>query len=286
MLLVLAAAALHATWNALIKSGQNKFIETVLLVIGAGVVSGIALLFVPRPATASWPFLLASVAIHCVYFSLVAGAYRLGDLSVIYPIMRGTAPALTAVFTGLVLGEAIGRGGWLGIALLCAGILWLARDGLRAAARTAVRAAARDQRQGLIFGLLNALVIVAYTVVDGLGARAAESALSYVLWMFFLNMLAFGTLAFLRRHRAIWAVPVRGWLKGVIAGACSIGSYGIALWAMTQAPIALVAALRETSALFGTLLAALVLHERFGRARWVAAALITSGAVVMKILGN
>jgi len=277
MLLVLAAAALHATWNALIKSGQDKFIETVLLVMGAGVVSGIALLFVPRPATASWPFLLASAAIHCVYFSLVAGAYRLGDLSVIYPIMRGTAPALTAIFTAIVLREEIGRGGWLGIALLCAGILWLARDGLRAA---------RDQRQGLIIGLLNALVIVAYTVVDGLGARAAESALSYVLWMFFLNMLAFGVLALLRRSKAILAVPMRGWLKGIIAGICSIGSYGIALWAMTQAPIALVAALRETSALFGTLLAALVLHERFGRARWVAAALITSGAVVMKILEN
>lgn len=278
MLLVLAAAALHATWNALIKSGQDKFIETVLLVIGAGVVSGIALLFVPRPAAASWPFLLASAAIHCVYFSLVAGAYRLGDLSVIYPIMRGTAPALTAIFTALVLGEAIGRGGWLGIGLLCAGILWLARDGLRAA---------RDQRQGLMIGLLNALVIVAYTVVDGLGARAAGSALSYVLWMFFLNMLAFAILALLlRRGHAIFAAPARGWLKGIIAGACSIGSYGIALWAMTQAPIALVAALRETSALFGTLLATLVLHERFGRTRWVAAALITGGAVVMKALGN
>lgn len=277
MLIVLAAAALHATWNALIKSGQDKFIETVLLVIGAGVVAGIALLFAPRPAAASWPFLLASAVIHCLYFSLVAGAYRLGDLSVIYPIMRGTAPAITAIFTAWVLREEIGQGGWLGIALLCAGILWLARDGLRVA---------HDQRKGLIVGLLNALVIVTYTVVDGLGARAAESALSYVLWMFFLNMLAFAVLAFARQANAILAVPARHWLKGIFAGVCSIGSYGIALWAMTQAPIALVAALRETSALFGTLLAALVLHERFGRARWVAAALITGGAVVMKVLGS
>ena len=125
MLIVLLSALLHAAWNAFIKSGDNKFVETTLLVTGAGAIAAVVLPFVPGPAPASWPFLGASVAIHCVYFSLVALAYRTGDLSFAYPIMRGSAPLFTAVLTAVILGEPIGGGGWLGILLLCAGILWL-----------------------------------------------------------------------------------------------------------------------------------------------------------------
>ena len=275
MFTVLFAALLHAAWNAFIKSGDNKLVDTVILVTGAGVVAAAILPFVPAPAEASWPFLVASVAIHCLYFCLVAVTYRTGDLSFAYPIMRGSAPLFTSVLTAVVLGEQIGRGGWLGILLLCAGILWLARDGWRSA---------HSQKFALVFGLLNAAVIVAYTIVDGLGARAAQNAWSYVLWMFFLNMFPLLAIGFMSNARAVVSMPVGGWVKGFVGGSCSVCAYGLALWAMTQAPIALVAALRETSVLFGTALGALLLKERFGYARWLAAALITAGAVAMKAL--
>ncbi len=275
MFIVLFAALLHATWNAFIKSGDNKLVETTLLVTGAGAIAAAVLPFVPAPAVASRPFLVASVAIHCVYFSLVAVAYRTGELSFAYPIMRGSAPLLTAVLTAVILGEAIGGGGWLGILLLCAGILWLARDGWRSA---------NSQKHALGFALLNAVVIVAYTIVDGLGARASGNAWSYVLWLFFLNMFPLLAIGFASNARAVLSTPVRGWVKGFAGGLCSVCAYGLALWAMTQAPIALVAALRETSVLIGTALGALLLKERFGLGRWLAAALITAGAVAMKAL--
>lgn len=273
--IVLFAAMLHAAWNAFIKSGEHKLVETVMLVTGAGAAAALILPFVPVPQRASWPFLIASAAIHCLYFSLVAVTYRAGDLSVAYPLMRGSAPILTSVVIYVGIGERISGGQWLGIVLLCAGILWLARDGWKSA---------RRQRTALGFGLLNALVIVAYTVVDGLGARAAQNAWTYVLWMFFLTMFPLLAVGLVTNAGALRAVSAGGWLKGLAGGLCSVCAYGLALWAMTYAPIALVAALRETSVLFGTALAALVLKERFGYARWFAAALITAGAVAMKTI--
>ena len=275
MIIVLFGALLHAAWNAFIKSGDNTLVETTLLVTGAGAIAAVVLPFVPVPAEASWPFLVASVVIHCAYFSLVAVAYRTGDLSFAYPIMRGSAPLFTAVLTAFILAEPIGGGGWLGILLLCAGILWLAGDGWRSA---------KSQKHALAFALLNAVVIVAYTITDGLGVRASQNAWSYVLWLFFLNMFPLLAIGFASRARAILSVRVGGWVKGCVGGLCSVCAYGLALWAMTHAPIAVVAALRETSVLFGTALGALCLKERFGVSRWVAAALITAGAVAMKAL--
>jgi drug/metabolite transporter (DMT)-like permease len=275
MLIVLFAAFLHAAWNAFIKSGDNKLVETTLLVIGAGAIAGAILPFVPAPAQASWLFLGASVAIHCAYFSLVALAYRTGELSFAYPMMRGSAPLFTAILTVFVVGEPIHGGGWIGILLLCAGILWLGRDGWRST---------NSQKHALAFALLNAIVIVAYTIVDGLGVRASRNAWSYVLWLFFLNTFPLLAIGFARDARAVLSAPLRGWGKGFAGGLCTVFAYGLALWAMTQAPIALVAALRETSVLIGTALGALLLKERFGLNRWLAAALITAGAVAMKIL--
>jgi len=274
-LIVLFAAFLHAVWNTFIKSGDNKIVDTTLLVTGAGAVAGAVLPFVPPPAQASWLFLGASVAIHCAYFSLVALAYRTGELSFAYPMMRGSAPLFTAILTVFVIGEPIGSGGWIGILLLCAGILWLGRDGWKSA---------NSQKHALAFALLNAVVIVAYTIVDGLGVRASQNAWSYVLWLFFLNTFPLLAIGFTSNARAILSVPFGGWGKGFAGGLCTVLAYGLALWAMTQAPIALVAALRETSVLIGTALGALLLKERFGLNRWLAAALITAGAIAMKFL--
>ena len=275
MLVILLGALLHATWNALVKSGSNKFIASIALSVNAGMLGFVGSFFLPAPHPASWSYLAASVAIHSLYFCLVAFAYREGDLSFVYPFMRGSAPLFTALISVGFLSERLTGGAWLGVLLLCTGVLILAADNWRAA---------HVRTRAWLYGLINAAVIVGYTIVDGVGVRASGNAWSYVLWMFFLNafpMLAIGIIA---DARTLASASRGTWVRGFLSGSCTVGSYGLALWAMTRAPIPLVAALRETSVLFGTSIAMLALRERFGWARWVAAGLIMSGAAAMKVL--
>jgi drug/metabolite transporter (DMT)-like permease len=273
MLLVLAGALLHASWNAIIKAGSQKFLDTVLVASGAALLAGLALPLLPLPDPASWPYLGASLAIHVAYFSLVAGALRWGDLSYAYPIMRGTPPLLSAILALLLLGESLTPGGWIGILMLCGGILTLTVERFRTGRFPAVSTA---------LALSNAAVIVAYTMVDGVGVRLSGSAPSYALWFFFLNGFPLLLFSLVTRPEEVRHHLRRHWKRGVLGGVCTAGSYGIALWAMTLAPIALVAALRETSVIFGTAMAAIFLKEDFGRARYVAAGLVTAGAFFMK----
>jgi drug/metabolite transporter (DMT)-like permease len=275
MLVIVFAALLHATWNALVKSQSNKLIGSVLLSVNAGMLGFVASFFLHAPHPASWPYLGASVAIHTLYFCLVAFAYRDGDLSFVYPFMRGSAPLFTALISVGVLGERITDGAWLGVLLLCTGVLILAADNWRTS---------HVRGRAWLYGLINAAVIVGYTIVDGLGVRVSGNAWSYVVWMFFLNAFPMLTIGIAADARALASLSRSTWVKGFLGGSCTVGSYGLALWAMTHAPIPLVAALRETSVLFGTGIAMIVLGERFGCARWVAAGLITSGAAAMKAL--
>jgi drug/metabolite transporter (DMT)-like permease len=275
MLVVLLAAALHASWNAIIKAGSETFTDTVLVTMGAAFIAGLMLPWIPPPAAASWPYLGASIAIHFAYFSCVALAYRSGDLSYAYPLMRGAAPLLTALVAGVVLNEPLTLGGKMGILLLSSGILILAGDSWRSG------------RFGLAptaYGLMNAVVITIYTLVDGIGIRLAVRAESYVSWLFFLNAFPFLALSFFRQRRAFTRQLQAHWTKGLVGGLCTFSSYGLALWAMTHVPIALVAALRETSVIFGTVIAAVFLRERFGPSRYIAATLVTAGAIAMKVL--
>jgi drug/metabolite transporter (DMT)-like permease len=274
MFIVLFAALLHAAWNALIKSGRDKLLDSLLLCITAGLLALIVLPFLPSPAVPSWPYLMTSAAIHVVYFSLLAFAYRAADMSFAYPLMRGAAPLFTAMIVVAVVGEPLAFGGWLGVVLLCAGVAALALDNWRAA---------NIPGRAWALGLGNAAVIVAYTVVDGIGVRASGHAWSYVFWLFALTALPMLAIAWVLRGKALLTLSRGGWCKAFVCSACSIASYGLALWAMTQAPIALVAALRETAVLFGAAIAALLLHEKFGRMRWFAAGFVVVGVAAMKL---
>jgi drug/metabolite transporter (DMT)-like permease len=274
MLLVLFGAALHATWNAIIKAGSDTLLDTILVTCGAASIAALALPFVPLPEKASWPYLAASVAIHFGYFSLVALAYRTGELSCAYPIMRGSAPPLTAVVAAVIVREPMSLGAWLGIALISAGILTLTGDSWRSG---------RLHFATCGFGLLNAIVIVAYTLVDGIGVRLSGNAWSYILWLFVLIPFPLLGLVLLTRPRAFVTQLHTRWKPGFLGGVCTTSSYGLALWAMTVAPIALVAALRETSVIFGTVFASLFLKEHFGAVRYLAAAAVTAGAVAIKL---
>lgn len=274
MFLVLFGAALHATWNAIIKAGSDTLLDTILVTCGAASIAALALPFAPLPEKASWPYLAASVAIHFAYFTLVALAYRTGELSYAYPIMRGSAPPLTAVVAAVIVREPMSLGAWLGIALISAGILTLTGDSWRSG---------RLHFATCGFGLLNAIVIVAYTLVDGIGVRLSGNAWSYILWLFVLIPFPLLGLVLLTRPRAFVTQLHTRWKPGFLGGVCTTSSYGLALWAMTLAPIALVAALRETSVIFGTVFASLFLKERFGLVRYLAAGAVVAGAVAIKL---
>ena len=274
MFLVLIGAALHATWNVIIKSGPDKRLDTILITSGGAGIAILALPFVPLPDKASWPYLGMSAAIHFAYFNLVALAYKTGELSVAYPIMRGSAPPLTALVAAVTVGDFLSRGAWAGIVLISFGILALAGDSWRSG---------RFPLAPVAFGLMNALVIVAYTLVDGIGVRLSGNAFSYIAWLFFLIPLPLLGMQLLSRPRAFGSHFRMRWKAGLLGGACTAASYGFALWAMTLAPIALVAALRETSVIFGTVFASLFLKEHFGVMRYLAANAVMFGAVAIRV---
>ncbi len=270
MLLVLLGAALHASWNGLVKSGRDKFLDAVLVAAGAGLIAASVLPFLPVPAAPSWPYAAASVPLQVVYFFLLAAAYQEGDLSLTYPLMRGTAPLLVAVTGSIVFGGRLSPGSWAGVLLICAGVL-------------ALTPSYRTRRRAMCFALGNAVVIAGYTLLDSRGVRLSGNAAAYTMWVFFLTALPLLAWTIITRPREFrMQLAMRGHV-GLAGGVCALGSYGVVLWAMTQAPVAPVAALRETAILFGMVLAALMLKERFGAGRLVAAAVIATGAVVLRL---
>lgn len=271
-LAVLIGAALHATWNAIVKGGPDKLLTTVLVAAASGAVGAVALPFLPFPAPASWPFLAASAVVQVLYFALVAGAYNATDMSRAYPLMRGLAPALVALAGVAFLGEHLGPVAWVGIALISTGVF-----AMTFAARGA------SSRRGTLLAVANAGVIASYTLIDGVGVRASGTAVAYAMWLFLLNAVPLVAWALLARRRAFLAYAARHWPLGLAGGIGNLGAYGLALWAMTHAPVAVVAALRETSILFGMAIAGVVLHERIGPARLAAAAVIVAGAASLRL---
>jgi drug/metabolite transporter (DMT)-like permease len=271
-LAVLFAALLHASWNVMVKRSADGAADLATLTLGASLLAAPLLLVVPLPAPAAWPFLLASNLIHVGYYATLITTYRHADLSVGYPLMRGSAPLLVALFGALVLEEWPSAAMWAGIALISSGVVSLAfAQGWRAGAGRAT-----------LFALANGTMIAAYTLVDAAGARTAGTALSYVLWMFFLEGLPFAAFMLWRRGPAFVAHARARWRGGLAGGACSALSYGIAVWAMTVAPIGAVSALRETSVVFALGLGALLLGERLNLRRWLGVAAVLAGAVALR----
>jgi drug/metabolite transporter (DMT)-like permease len=271
-LLVLFAALLHASWNAIIKSSANTLLDTVALTIAASLLSCVILPFVPLPAPASWPWLAASVALHVCYFLMLGAVYRLGDLSHVYPLMRGIAPLLVALTGAVWLGETLSASMWAGIALICTGIL------LPVARQPKILA-----ERATPLALAIAVVIASYTLVDGYGTRASGNSLSYSLWMFALEAPPIVFAVWLRQRQGIWVYTVRRWRPAMSGAICVLGSYSIALWAMTVAPIAAIAALRETSVLFAALIGWVLLKERLGAWRVAGAAVIAGGMAMLRL---
>jgi len=272
---VLLAAACHAGWNATIKAGLDPLATTVLISIGAAIVAAAFLPAVGFPAGAAWPWCGASVLIHLVYFAALIESYRAGDMGQVYPIARGSAPLMTASVTTAFVGERLGLAGWSGIILLVAGVMLLSLRGGRDLTRLDWKAVG--------FALFTALTICAYSVVDGVGARRAAGANAYSVTLFMGIGPVMVIYALARRGPGVIAAMRRQWRLGLAGGTLQLGSYGIAIWAMTVAPIAIVAALRETSVLFGALIAILFLKEPLRAGRVAAALMIVAGLTLIRL---
>lgn len=272
---VLFAAACHAAWNAVIKVGLDPLSSTALLTTGAGLIALLLLPFAGLPPAAAWPWVIASVIIHLFYFIGLSEAYRTGDLGQVYPLARGAAPLMTALLGLLLIGEVVSGRAWAGIAALAGGVVLLSARGGREFARI--------DRRAVGFAFFTAVTICAYSLVDGVGARVSGDPHSYTLAMFVGNGAAMLAYAFVRRGPALVPMMRLHWKSGAIGGALQLFSYGIAIWAMTLAPIAMVAALRETSVLFGAALAVVFLKEPVRPSRLVAAGLVLFGLVLLRL---
>ncbi|MGZ5215754.1 MAG: EamA family transporter [Caldimonas sp.] len=275
---VLLAALLHASWNALVKSGSDKALDMALIhVLGCGV--GLALvLAVGLPRTEALPWLAASVVIHIGYYVTVVGAYQHGELGFAYPIMRGTAPLLVALLSGRLIGEHLPLAAWLGVAAISSGVLLICLT--RSARATGSRGHA------MAYALANAAIIAAYTIVDGIGVRTSGNALQYVALLFLLDGLPYFSIVMWQRRAAlppVFAFMRQRWPVALLGSFASLGAYGIALWAMTRAPVASVAALRETSVLFAALIGMLMLKERFRFQRAIGTGAIVAGVMALRL---
>ena len=275
LLAVLLGALLHASWNAAIKSGRDKFLDTVLVAGGAGVIAAAGLPFLPLPAPESIPYLLTSSVLQLIYFLLVAAAYRTGDMSYAYPLMRGTAVLLVASASSLLIGEHLTARAWIGILSISAGVLALTLLYRRSAPSLAPTA----------FALGNAAIIASYTLVDGIGARLSGQSVAYTLWLSLLTAIPLLAWTVWNRPAAFSGYFKARWLVGLGGGFCTLASYGLALWAMTRAPVATTAALRETSILFGMVISAGFLKERVGFPRMAAGIVIALGAAALRLPG-
>jgi drug/metabolite transporter (DMT)-like permease len=269
-LAVLFAALLHAGWNALVKLGLDRFSSVLFLALAQGAIALLLLPFFGPPPRVAWPWVLAGSALHSGYKLVLIRAYGHGDLSQVYPLARGTAPLIVALAGALFLGETMVPARLAAVAAIAAGIMLMAgKGGLT--------------RAGLGWALATAAFTASYTMADGIGARIAGSASAFTLTMFVLDglfMLVYGLAA--RGGPALLAL-LPAWRGGAAAGAMSLGAYWIAIWAFTQAPLAMVAALRETSVLFAMLIGAVLLKERPGPRRWAAAALMLAGVALIRL---
>jgi drug/metabolite transporter (DMT)-like permease len=272
--LVLLSALLHATWNAILKSDEDHLLSFAL-VAGVGSLIGFAALpWVAAPARAAWPYLALSVAVHNTYYVLLLRSYAHGDLSHVYPIARGLAPLVVAGLSSALAGERLSDVEAAGVALVSAGIAGLALGGGVPRAR---------ERLTLAYALATGLAIATYTVTDGLGARRSGDPLGYIMWLNALEGPAIVLVAVARRGRTVLPYLRRRWWRGAGGGLIATLGYALAIWALSVAGMAHVAALRESSALFAAIIGATVLREPFGARRIAAAALVVAGLVAMNL---
>lgn len=273
--LVLLAAVMHAGWNSLLKGGSDRLVGITMLNVWCAIAGAALLPFTGGLSAEAWPYLALSLAFHLGYQVFLVRSYRVGDLSQVYPVARGVAPPMVALI-GLALGaDPLHPAEAAAILLIAGGIAALAlRGGM----------GLRADPRPILMALVTGMFIAGYTSVDGLGARVSGDSLAYTVWLFILNAPPMVALAWARRGGAgLWQAVRQGWRRDLVGGVMALAGYATAIWAMTHAPIALVAALRETSVIFALLIARLWLKEPVGRWRAGSALLVVAGIATLRL---
>ncbi|KAA6221388.1 EamA family transporter [Streptomyces albofaciens JCM 4342] len=271
---VLIAAVTHAGWNAIAHHIKDQLLAFTLVGGGGALCGAVLACFAPLPAPGAWPPLLASVVLHVVYQVLLMQSFRLGEFGQMYPIARGTAPLVVTVLAAVFVGEVPDAWGLAGVALASAGLVGVALWGIRGSG-------AKPHWPALVAALATGLAIASYTTVDGVGVRASGTAPGYIAWLMILEGLAIPAYALATRRRALLTQLRPVALRGAAGGVLSVFAYGLVLWAQTQAHLAPIAALRESSIIVGAAIGTLFFKERFGTPRLVAAGLMVAGIALM-----
>ncbi|MGD8326373.1 MAG: DMT family transporter [Sphingomonadales bacterium] len=270
--LVLTAAMLHAGWSVIIKAKLDPFASLTLVSTGWSLLAVPALFFVAPPTPILWLFVAGSVAIHLIYKVILSATFAAGDLGQVYPIARGSGPLLTIFGAAVIAGEHLAGHEILGAVLIVSGVMLVS-----------LRGSTHFERRAVGFALATGLCIASYTLLDGLGVRYADSPWTFVTYLFVLDGGSMFFYALYRQGPKQIKVYARHWPIALIGGAMALTAYAISLWAMTQAPIGLVAAIRESSVLFAAIFGMIFLKERLTVWRAIAAIIIVAGIALTKV---
>jgi len=289
-LVVLAAAVTHATWNAIAHGIRDQLLGFGLIGAGGILVAIPLVIASPFPLSACWPYLVASIIIHVFYNLLLMRSYRHGQFGQVYPLARGTSPLVVTVLAAAFAAERPSVAQVAGVLVVSCGLALLVlagRTGRRAAAGGGSGSAGRGGgigRAALIAAVGTGLTIAAYTTVDGLGVRLSGSSVAYIGWLMLLESLCVPAWALARRRHELLSGTSRRVLgSGLLAGGLSVLAYGLVLWAQTRGDLAPIAALRETSVIFGAVIGTVVFREPFGRWRIAATLLVVTGVLLLNV---
>jgi drug/metabolite transporter (DMT)-like permease len=270
-LAVLAAAVTHATWNAIAHGIKDQLLSFALIGVGGIVVAIPLIILAPMPRADCWPYLLGSIVIHVFYNLLLMRCYRLGEFGQVYPLARGTSPLVVTILAAIFVHERLGWPQITGVLVVSAGLA------------TLVLAGRRPGRAAFLAAVGTGLTIAAYTTVDGVGVRLSGSSIGYIGWLMLLESLCVPMFALARRREVLLKQRPRILLAGLAAGALSVLAYGLVLWAQTRGALAPIAALRETSVIFGAIIGTLIFREPFGRTRVAATVLVVTGIILLNL---
>ncbi len=274
IMIILAAAVMHAVWNAVVKIDGDRLMTMAVVISTTGLLAPLLLLAGPPPASASWPYILLSVLLNNAYFLFLIEAYRFGDLSQVYPIARGSAPLLVTVGAALFAHEQLSIAGLAGVLIISAGTISLIWNrGFRMGA----------EKRSIFFALLTGLMIASYTIIDGIGVRLSGSPAAYIGWLFILSPLPLASIAILRRRSHAFVYIRNNWKPAVFGGCLNMGSYGLSIWALSLAAMGHVSAMRETSVIIAALIGTQLFGESFGKRRILAAIAVTIGVILIAL---
>lgn len=274
IVIVLSAAVLHASWNALVKASTERLAIIGLIASGHVVLGGILAIGAPLPTPEAWAYIIGSTLVHIGYYFTLYQSYKLGDLSQVYPIARGMAPVLVALGAQVFAGESLSLSGWLGVLGVSGGIFLLSGSVFTGKAPPKV----------VVSAMATGLMIASYSLIDGLGVRASGLGRSYIAWLFIAEVfvaLAVG-IHFARTGKAIAGKTLQ---TGLLGGLISASAYALVIYAKSFSPLAMVSTLRETSVVFAVLIGMVVLKERPWKQRLIASGIVATGVILLTV-GN